>query len=752
MHMHKPNNIGLPCGPQSGLVMLDIDTDNEEIIKAIFSVLPKSPWVRIGQKGMVMAYKFNNTQSRKIVSEDEGMIAEIISTGGQVVLPPSIHPKTQAPYNQNCNLYEVLDDLPMMPENIDEKLRDAISSVVKLKEGGSFGNKFKGIEFVSAGNRDNQMNRYAGLLAHEVLRGQITVKRALDEMRSWFDEKVQDIDGDSIDVNKGLGQIIQYIIRDVTNKGKILPPDWDEGLTDAEKEEWGLNFDKDQEEWTFDQIMDEIYRTYETFGPTDPKRLSFEQQIIDKLAKSSKLDTLAISKILHQLKAQSGLSIADYRRRLKEAQAGPIEGMSHTEIAQATIKEMEEKHGQLAFHEGSLWTWAGSHWEPLDEQIARSFIQREFGELALGKRFTDHKQIVNVMKDLVPQTIKTDQLTTGINFANGFLDKELDKHEHDPKFGMTYTLPFCYRPDLAGKCPEFLRFLQDSWGKDPDYQDKCQALREAICTTLFGLSTSYQKCFLLYGAPNSGKSVMMNIIGAMVPDIARVAISPDKWGERFMPARFSGKLLNVAGELHENKYMDGKVFKEIISGEEITAEDKNKDPFKFRPKAAHWFASNYLPKSRDASGGFNRRWLIFCFNHIVPEEDVIVDLDKIIIEDEIEAIVSWALKAFPEFKKRNHYTLPESHLQKIDELAMQNSTVRQWMSERLVEKPGNVIKEKDLYDDYWAFSTVTLSSKVIPPKTFSLQLNQFLAEQRKKQAFLVDGLMSYIDIDLRPEK
>ena len=55
-----PNeNIGLPLGPAAGICMIDIDTDDEELQKAILGVLPPSPWARIGKKGMALAYRWS---------------------------------------------------------------------------------------------------------------------------------------------------------------------------------------------------------------------------------------------------------------------------------------------------------------------------------------------------------------------------------------------------------------------------------------------------------------------------------------------------------------------------------------------------------------------------------------------------------------------------------------------------------------------------------------------------------------------
>jgi hypothetical protein len=134
----QPNaNIGLPLGSQSGLVMIDIDTDDEAIKAAILGALAPfpGPWVRVGKKGMAIAYKqpvSGPLKPFKLKDAKTGqMIVECLSTGNQVVLPPSIHPETKQPYVANCDLVDVLDQLVALPQDIELRLRRALPQVTQ---------------------------------------------------------------------------------------------------------------------------------------------------------------------------------------------------------------------------------------------------------------------------------------------------------------------------------------------------------------------------------------------------------------------------------------------------------------------------------------------------------------------------------------------------------------------------------------------------------------------------------------------
>ena len=82
-------NIGVTCGPASGIIVLDIDTDD----KKIMNLCPTSPVVRRGLKGEARVFKYS--ESIKNFTSDQ---VEILSLGRQFVIPPSIHPDTKKPY------------------------------------------------------------------------------------------------------------------------------------------------------------------------------------------------------------------------------------------------------------------------------------------------------------------------------------------------------------------------------------------------------------------------------------------------------------------------------------------------------------------------------------------------------------------------------------------------------------------------------------------------------------------------------
>lgn len=756
LRMYRQNNIGILPGKQSDLVFIDIDTNDEKIIKAITDVTGHSPWKRVGAKGFVYAFRFSGERAQKISQKGgTGHLVEILSSGNQVVLPPSIHPDTKKPYVESMSLIEAYDKLPWLPKDVYTLLRESLSQVVELSAGGTGqGDKdFRPSEITSQGSRDVKMTSYAGTLVREILRGERSLKDALDLMEFWCVDRAQSVEGDSLDPNKGLGKVVEFLKRDVL-KGRILPVGWDIGITPAEKLNWELNFSEDEEEWTLNQIMDYMTENFATCqGPADPVRLTIVNKVLKKLAFSKSLGQLEQGQVILHLKKSSGLElpVGHYNRALAQLKAGPIEGTSHVQIANAVMELWEERYGQLRYCEESFWQWEGSHWTTINKLEIWKMIAEEFGELAAAKKASDHNGIISVLKSILPNRLCTVE-SPGVNFTNGYLTRSLDLLNHQPEHGMRYCLDYAYRPELAGKCPMFFNYLESIWGHHPDYKDKVQAIREAMAATLFGVAPRFQRAFMLSGVAGSGKSVLLEVIQGLVHKDVRCTIKPEDWAEDYSLAMLNGKLLNITGETDDKKKISGAVFKTIVAGEPMTARTIYKEPFEFKSKCAHFFAGNYLPKTSDISNGFNRRWLMFSFDQPLAVKDKIVEYGRLIVESEIEAIVAWAIESYPGLEKRGDYTIPASHYDLLSVMTLSNSVLRSWKKERLEEVEGAVVSLKDLHRDFWSYCALTLINKVYTPPEFRQQWQQILLEEGKMKCGEGPGGEVYYGFKLKEKK
>lgn len=732
--IYAEGNIGLPLGTASGLCMIDIDVEDPSLIQKIIEALPPSPWHRRGKKGLVLAYKHTGINNFVIKDSNGRGMLDFLSAGRQVVLPPSIHPDTKEPYTSNSNLWEVFGECIGLNTEVEALLRGVFEEHgIKLSTSGHS----KLTDWVASGARDTTMIEKAGMLAFSIRRGENTLKEALAHLRVWGDMCVDKVVGDPVDIDKGIERIVQFLRRDVLEEDRLLPEGWAEGFSDDELTEMGLDFGVDRESWNVDTMLDYLQEQFmENPVKTHRQgRMKAVEEVLKRLAAQPDTSDLDEDMVINFIKDTGGLSLTlgALRRRLAQYKSNDnIDGNDQSEIALA-LKEDMEQVSEVRYHNSEFYQWRGSHWDKVEQTDIRRRISENYGSLPAARKAGDHKGIVQILADRCAGELKTNKDIIGVNFANGVVTLDGALVPHNKEFGFTYTLPYRYMPDEARRATRFMQFLEDSWGHEEDYEDRVSALQEAICTTLFGIAPRYQRAFLLYGAPKCGKSVLLDVISDLLPPEGTCSVSPENWSDRFLPAQMANKSLNICGELSSNDKIKAQQFKEIVAGAEITAQNKGKDPFRYRVQCAHWFASNHLPKTDDSSDAFNRRWLVLFFNKPVDMKNIDRSLALKIVTEEREAIAAWAIQARERIQQNKEYTLPQSHVDLIQEVAISNNSVRFFIEESGQvtvdpKKTSHLTSATTLHSAFSAFCMLGGGAKRVGPIAFRGAMRELEAQ------------------------
>jgi len=133
-------NIGITCGPASGIVVVDIDVDDEKIMQ----LCPPSFVRRRGAKGEARVFKYApNVQSVSLPGLD------LLSTGRQFLVPPSIHPTTHKPYvwlTENTLENTPVDELP----ELDLSFLELVRPLLTRTKTASVGRNNKLVDIISA--------------------------------------------------------------------------------------------------------------------------------------------------------------------------------------------------------------------------------------------------------------------------------------------------------------------------------------------------------------------------------------------------------------------------------------------------------------------------------------------------------------------------------------------------------------------------------------------------------------------------
>lgn len=726
-----PNgNMGLPLGPAAGLLAIDLDTEDERVLDIVEKICGYSPWIRRGKKGSVRVYKYSGERTFRIKDVNNNTIVECLSQGAQVVLPPSIHPDTQRPYVANCELVDVMNQVVRLPDGIEVLLRQALVDLgFELATQGYT----KVSHWVPAGSRDTQMTAMAGILSRGVVRGERTLAEAMDEMETWVENFTEKVAGDAMDPAVARQKVMAFFIRDCTGpKRSAVRPGWDAGLPENLIKEIKELLGEEGEAWDFTRFQAHFTKIAESTRPNTAAFIAGVTETLTKMVNCSAMTALEEQMLCRFIVNSSArtLTISTLKQQLRELRSGELEGVDHTELAEALIMELE-KLGKVKHHVGKWWRWNGALWDTLDDAEVLRTIAQTFGHYPAAKRHSDHNGIMKTAASLVGGDIMTKPVE-GINFANGFLTTDLKMVPHDEAYGKTYVLPYRYLPELAGAMPRFMQYLWDCWGGEDDFDERVEAVRESIAATMFGIAWKFQRAICCFGVAGTGKSVMLDIMQGLMPANAVCSVKPGDWEDTFLPAKMHGKLMNRAGELSDTKLIPGDMFKLIVEGSEISAQNKFQQIFAMRPKCAHWFGSNHLPRSRDSSGGFTRRWLFHHFTRLVDKNSKNVNLAREILDEESEAIMAWAAAATPALVARHDYTESRSHKMQAQSMALSNNSVRQFLIQssqlRIGRDEGVKMTETQLYDIYYGFCISTTNAKPVNLSNFRHRMQEMKGE------------------------
>jgi len=158
------SNIAVCLGSASGIIAIDFDCVDPDIIKLVEGLFPPSPVEKIGSKGWTRFYRYMGEVSRVIKFNGE-VVFEILSNNKKTTIPPSVHPNGKSYIWSDASLLDIdVNDLPEFPpflcSHIESKLRTTYDQDVNYK-GGNF-------KSASMGRNDTLKTECARLINNNV--------------------------------------------------------------------------------------------------------------------------------------------------------------------------------------------------------------------------------------------------------------------------------------------------------------------------------------------------------------------------------------------------------------------------------------------------------------------------------------------------------------------------------------------------------------------------------------------------------
>lgn len=453
---------------------------------------------------------------------------------------------------------------------------------------------------------------------------------------------------------------------------------------------------------------------------------AYRQDVLDALYVLKREDLPAFMTLRSRLKkAGAGVTMLDGAMNDRRAELGEIAAEpDHLELAREVIDFVGSDN--LLGSTSHVWRWQNTGvWRPLIDRAVKQVVQNTL-------EYNGHTVFCGVV-DAVSDVLKTEIHAPehqwninqeAVNVLNGELHWNATEWKlvpHRREHYRTTQIPISYDPQA--ECFRFKLFLNEIFYDDPDGPQKAQALLEMIGYTLVS-HARLERFALLIGPGANGKSVVMEVVRALVGPENVAAVQPSQFGNKFQRAHLHLKLANLVTEIAEGGEIADAELKAITSGELTTAEHKNKDPFDFCPFCTCWFGANHMPHTRDFSDALFRRALVIPFNRIFKAG---VDADphlKAKLLEELPGIMNLALKAFGDVLKRGTFTEPQSCLIAKEEWRLEADQAAQFVGERCVIDPEAAVESGMLYSEYKSWAEDAGISRKLNHKNFTRRIER----------------------------
>lgn len=319
-----------------------------------------------------------------------------------------------------------------------------------------------------------------------------------------------------------------------------------------------------------------------------------------------------------------------------------------------------------------------------------SFSQHRLNEIETAVRLNAFRH---------PEKINAD--TDSINCKNLILSlKDFSTRSHSPDEFWTTQLGAEYDPEA--KCPAFEKFMETSLEGRTGFINAVQEF--------FGYALTHDKKFwhalILHGITESGKGVTCDTLRYLLGPENCSNVTLEDLDRGFLRAHLFGKSANIATEITSRALVADGIFKALTSGDHVTAEFKNRDPFDFRFTGKLIFSCNDLPPCNDRTSAYYNRLLIIDYKKSFkdsPEKDSGLKWPNSKFKDELPGILNWAIQGLKRLNARGKFEITEEMTALIEKYQTENSSVRLFVDSQCDLNQQGAVPVGMLFDEYKKF-------------------------------------------------
>ncbi|ACA15692.1 phage/plasmid primase, P4 family [Methylobacterium sp. 4-46] len=427
------------------------------------------------------------------------------------------------------------------------------------------------------------------------------------------------------------------------------------------------------------------------------------------------------------------ISLAEKQAKLREAATSSDEDLiTEDGVALEFAKQFE---GFLRYNvDSKTWLhWTGTIWET--DKVKRAFqyareLARRVAQEAPGHLRVTHSKVAFAAN--VETFAKTDPRLVTV-----YEDWDLDPYLLGTPGGTIDLRTGELRPALqsdmitrttavapadTAECPQFLQFLDETFGGDTE---TVRFLQQWCGYCLTG-DTTEQRFVFGEGKGGNGKGVLIGTALGILKDYATVvamealtAAKHDRHPTEIAALR--GKRLVTASETEGGREWAEARIKALTGGDRIKARFMRQDEFEFLPQFKLFVMGNNRPSLRNVDQAMRRRLIVVPFNNDVPKEKRDPDLPKK-LEAEWPGILRWMIDGCLDWQA-NRLISPKAVEDNTEEYFSGQDLLGQFLAEKCDLDPGNdrlTVGSTELYNAWKSYALVNgeeaEAQKVFSPK------------------------------------
>lgn len=362
---------------------------------------------------------------------------------------------------------------------------------------------------------------------------------------------------------------------------------------------------------------------------------------------------------------------------------------------------LESRASRLVFVDSVWYSWAGTHFEAVDEPWIKKEVSNRITEPTISKVANAYQQVCFLAMTQNQGEPK------GTPFLNGrLIDGALVPHA--PENGGRYCLGFNYDP--LATCPVWEQSLKE-WFND---SERPLILRQWLNYLITGRD-EIQKIMLFVGIQRGGKGTIISVIQSLLGDHNYSTPSMGNLASDFGLQSSLGCRALFISDAHLPQRDRSTILDRLkgISGKDrIDVNRKGLPPIKGARLGQIIIACNQMEDIKDESNALIDRYSLIKFtNSFLGKED---PDRRAKIEKELSGIFNWAMTCPPFVKFHEDKKGAEIK----DDMSQSANPVRAWSKSCCTEDPFTDTKTEDLYRSFEVWCEDNSIRHVMPKNSF----------------------------------